>query len=53
MWQVVSSTANLLSDCDLRAVARTVAGDGDMEVRSTRSGKAINATLEVTGDRWL
>jgi hypothetical protein len=28
MWQVVSGTANLLSDCGLQAVVQTVAGDG-------------------------
>jgi hypothetical protein len=28
MWQVVSGTANLLSDCGLLAVVQTVAGDG-------------------------
>src|SRR3954454_19878608 len=28
MWQVVSGTANLLGECDVQAVVRTVAGDG-------------------------
>jgi hypothetical protein len=28
MWQVVSGTANLLSDCDLQAIVQTVAGAG-------------------------
>jgi hypothetical protein len=32
MWQVVSGTANLLSDCDVQAVVRTVAGDGTPHV---------------------
>jgi hypothetical protein len=30
MWQVVSGTANLLSDCGLQAVVQTVAGDGTL-----------------------
>src|SRR5436190_14543403 len=47
MWQVVSGTANLLSDCDLHAGMRSVAGggkpqvlyrDGDAEVRPTALG---------------
>jgi DNA-binding HxlR family transcriptional regulator len=61
MWQVVSGTANLLSDCDLQAVARTVAGagkrkcytrDGDRRSDQPRSGCAINAAVEVIGGRW-
>jgi hypothetical protein len=61
MWQVVSGTANLLSDCDLRAVVRTVAGDGEPATAyvgdarrsdQPRSGNAINAVVELTGDRW-
>jgi hypothetical protein len=62
MWQVVSGTANLLNDCDLQAVVRTVAGDGTPHVLHTGwltrtpgqpcPGNATNAAMEVLGDRW-
>jgi hypothetical protein len=59
MWQVVSGTANLLSDCDLQAIAgdgKTVSATRGMVTRRSdqpRSGAAINAAVEVIGDRWL
>jgi hypothetical protein len=35
MWHVVSGTANLLSDCDVQAVKRSAAGDGEPQVLYT------------------
>jgi hypothetical protein len=35
MWEVVSGTANLLSDCDVQAVVQPVAGDGEPHLLHT------------------
>jgi len=52
---VVSGTANLLSDCDLRAVVRTVAGDGQPQVLYTgwwRGGETNRARAARSTPRW-
>jgi hypothetical protein len=45
MWQVVSGTANLLSDCDLQAVVRTVAASQATHALEKEGGTGVDAEL--------
>jgi hypothetical protein len=53
MWQVVSGTANLLSDCDLQAVARTVSASQATHALVQESGTGVDAELFVAVLRVL
>jgi hypothetical protein len=53
MWQVVSGTANLLSDCDLQAVVRTVATSHATHALVQEGGTGVDAELIVAVLRVL
>jgi hypothetical protein len=47
MWQVVSGTANLVSDCDVQAVARTVAASQGQRLGLRRGDGLPDGFAEV------
>jgi hypothetical protein len=52
MWQVVSGTANLLGDCDVQAVERTVAASQATHALMKDGAPAVDAEL-IAAVLWV